>query len=69
MEDSSGEEGKDNYHSDSDEDRDVIVTEHELKACWLIDVSILNQNIASQLACNFDMKLSSCVKLQEGISW
>ena len=47
MEDSSGEEGKDNDHSDSDEDRDVIVTEHELEACRLIDVCILNQNIAS----------------------
>ena len=53
MEDSSGEEEKYDDHPDSEgEDREVMVTEHELEGYyWSIDVGILNQNIASQLAC------------------
>ena len=53
MEDSSGEEEKYDDHPDSEgEDREVMVTEHELEGYyWSIDVGILNHNIASQLAC------------------
>ena len=54
MEDSSGEEEEGDDHSDSEgEDREVTVTEQELEGYRLFDVGILNQNMASQLACAF----------------
>ena len=52
MEDWSGEEEKDDDHSDSEgEDREKMVTKHELDGYRLIDAGILNQNTAVQLTC------------------